>query len=222
MDYFKYERQCIGAQRSAELKEREAEKEVFRLWSEPAINEKGEIVSRVPPGPVSRLLMDPSEENAREYIKWNEKRLEAIDKAQAAVLRVEGERHPRKAALTMKEVKRIHFIFGPTCPYSVSQARMIERIARTIGYERITAYPVSGDPAAIADFVRKTGMKARLAGIAAAPEKNITAVPVTIIETIKGQLIRFDGYTEDFNIDGMQSIDQKSRNDVQGIQAGSS
>jgi len=63
----------------------------------------------------------------------------------------------------------------------------------------VRALTSSGDPLLLKDFIRKTGLKAK---IYVSPEpfaKNgVEAVPVTIIETKDGIKVRFEGLTENF------------------------
>ena len=76
---------------------------------------------------------------------------------------------------------------------------MIETLAKKIGYSKVRAFTVSGDPVTLKDFIEKTGLTVH---IYVSPEpfknNNVTSVPVTIIETNDGKKLRFDGFTESF------------------------
>lgn len=76
---------------------------------------------------------------------------------------------------------------------------MTEALAKKIGYGKVRAFTVSGDPVTLKDFIAKTGLTVH---IYVSPEpfktNNVSSVPVTIIETNDGKKLRFDGFTERF------------------------
>ena len=206
IDHFRTESECDQTQKTKESKEERRSQTITRqdveMWGEPSVDADGRVISKVPPEPVLRLLKDPIRENAEEYLEWGDKRIEAIRKAQAAVsaLTIDKNAQVRSAVVIEdpKKIRSVSFFFGPTCPYSMQQVAVIEGLARRIGFEKVTAIPTSTDVALIKEFINKTGMRLKLSIDQAVVEKNnITSVPVTIID-YAGNLIRFDGYTEDF------------------------
>jgi hypothetical protein len=76
---------------------------------------------------------------------------------------------------------------------------VIEGLAKKIGYNKVRAFTATGDPLVLKNFVAKTGLTAH---IYVSPEpfktNNVSAVPVTIIETKDGRKLRFDGFSESF------------------------
>jgi hypothetical protein len=76
---------------------------------------------------------------------------------------------------------------------------VIEALAKRIGYNKVRSFTLAADPHLLKDFIDKTGFTVH---IYVSPEpfksNNVTAVPVTIIETKDGKKLRFDGFTENF------------------------
>jgi hypothetical protein len=76
---------------------------------------------------------------------------------------------------------------------------VIEGLAKKVGYNKVRAFTASGDPVVLKTFIANTGFTAH---IYVSPEpfkkNNISAVPVTFIETKDGKKLRFDGFTESF------------------------
>lgn len=222
IDHFRTESECEQKQRANESKETNQDRMITRqdveMWGEPSVDADGRVISKVPPEPVLRLLKDPTPENAAEYLEWGDKRIEAIQKAQAVVSALSQDRTDKAGpAVVIEDPKKIRsasFFFGPTCPYSMQQVAAVESLAKKIGYEKVTAIPTSTDVALIKEFINKTGMTLKLSvDQAVVAKNNITSVPVTIID-YAGNLIRFDGYTEDFFKPGTAS--------QQGAQSGCS
>lgn len=207
MDHFASESSCAQAERSrgsAQQQNPAAKqqenggftKEQIELWAEPSVDSSGKVISKLPPLPVLRALADPTPENAQAYIEWNKKRADALSKF------VQMTSPGEDKTLTLQnanEIKKVEFFFSPTCPYSMQQAPVVEQLAKTIGYTKVTAFTASTDIRSIQDFVKKTAIMMK---IFIAPEtlsqNGVTAVPVTIVETIDGRKLRYDGFTENF------------------------
>ena len=76
---------------------------------------------------------------------------------------------------------------------------MIEGLARKIGYNKVRAIAASGEPIVLRSFAQKTGMKVKIYVLPSEFSKNgVEAVPVTVIETVDGKQLRFEGLTESF------------------------
>ena len=54
-------------------------------WREPALTSDGKMTFYVPPQPVLSLLEDPTPDNARQYLAWQDERMERVLKAQEAL-----------------------------------------------------------------------------------------------------------------------------------------
>ncbi len=63
-------------------------------WREPVMGMNGTMTEYTPPGPVLRLLENPTEANAREYLMWQKIKLERIVKAQHVVEQLKIEKTP--------------------------------------------------------------------------------------------------------------------------------
>jgi len=59
------------------------------LWKEPVVSADGTVSSYTPPAALLRLLEDPTEENAIEYLQWQRRRIEKILRAQKAIARAQ-------------------------------------------------------------------------------------------------------------------------------------
>ncbi|MFI5296228.1 MAG: hypothetical protein ACHQ0Y_14540 [Thermodesulfovibrionales bacterium] len=208
MDHFASESSCAQAQtaRRAAAQQQNSTgkqqenggftKEQIELWAEPTVDSSGKVISKLPPLPVLRALADPTPENAQAYIEWNKKRADALSKF--VHLTSPGE----DKTLTLQnvsEIKKVDFYFSPTCPYSMQQAPVVEGLAKKVGYTKVAAFTASTDIRSIQDFVQKTAIMMK---IFIAPDRlsqnGVTAVPVTIIETIDGRKLRYDGFTDNF------------------------
>ncbi len=214
MDYFSPEGACkkeTQELKASQGKHSEIEKQGFtqqqvEMWAEPTVDSSGKIISKLPPLPVLKMLVEPNEENARMYLEWNKKRLAAINKAQAILKEISAPESKAAEAKTeppiikdVKQIRKVSFFFSPTCPYCMQEAPMIEGLARAVGYDNVTAYTASGDAVSIGDFIRKTTLRVPVYVRPAEFNKNaVSAVPVTIIETTDGRKLRFEGYTDSF------------------------
>lgn len=58
-------------------------------WREPVIGADGKTTYYVPPDPVIQLLNDPTPENAKTYMDWQNQKTERIIKAQEALVRIQ-------------------------------------------------------------------------------------------------------------------------------------
>jgi len=214
MDYFATESACSQAKKTDTTKESAyvVTQKDAEMWGEPSVDADGKVVSKVPPMPVTRLLNEPTAENAQEYLDWNKRRTEAIQAAQQAVASIScGPSTPAVVIDDPQKVRSVKFFFGPTCPYSMQQVAAVELFARKVGWSKATAIPTSTDLALIRDFIKKTGMKLKLSiDTAAVQSNNISAVPVTIVD-YAGSVLRFDGYTEDFTRPGFAQQKQQSQ-----------
>lgn len=84
--------------------------EQVKLWGESTIDSDGKVVSKVPPGPVMKLLAEPTKENAKEYLKWHTTRMERIAQMQKLVESVANQDNiPNISA-----IKKVTFFFAPT------------------------------------------------------------------------------------------------------------
>ena len=194
IDHFSPGDRCIEEQKDKKENHQKQTEKIIKQWGEPTINERGEMVYRIPPRIVLNLLMEPNEQNAREYMRWSEKRMQSLQAAQEAIARVNN------AQIEKDNIKTVHFYFSPHCPYSVMQAPIIRQISSVA---RVIGYPVSGDASSIAAFMQNSGLNIQLSRVNNSPESNVSSVPLTIIETTDGQMRRFAGYTVNFNIKGI-------------------
>ena len=196
----------------------------IEMWAEPTVDSSGKMVSKLPPLPAMRFLSDPTPENAKTYMEWNKKRMEALEKSQNVLQAMSGQSQAQNQRIgSIQEIKSVEFYFSPGCPYSIKQAPVVEGLAKKIGYAKVRAFTSTGDPVLLKDFISKTGLKVK---IYVSPEpfsKNkIEAVPVTIIETKDGRKILFEGTTDNFigqpgSVDNLTpSIGQPTPQMVQG------
>ncbi len=174
--------------------------EQIEMWAEPTVDSSGKVVSQLPPLPAMRFLSDPTPENARKYVEWNKRRMEAIERSQNVLQSMSGEGTAKNEGIgSIQEIKGAEFYFSPRCPYSIKQAPVVEGLAKQIGYAKVKAFTSTGDPVLLKDFIGKTGLRVK---IHVSPESftknNIAAVPVTIIATKDGRRVRFDGETDKF------------------------
>ena len=61
-------------------------------WREPVMGSDGKMTYYVPPDPVLHFLNDPSAENARIYVDWQNIKMERIAKAQEVLEKVQMEK----------------------------------------------------------------------------------------------------------------------------------
>lgn len=207
MDHFTPEGTCAQRQNKAAAAKQKAQeentgfsKEQVEMWGEPQVDSSGKVTTKLPPLPAMRYLTDPTPENAKAYVDWNTKRMEAIEKAQNLLQPTSGPNSPQAQMVgSLQDIKAVEFFFSPTCPYSIQQAPVIEGLGKKIGSNKVKAFTASGDPATLQNFIARTGLTAHIY-VSSEPFKsnNIPAVPVTIIETKDGRKLRFDGFTESF------------------------
>ena len=57
-------------------------------WREPVIDQSGKISYYTPPGPVLALLENPTEDNAKAYLEWQNAKALQMQKAQEVLLRL--------------------------------------------------------------------------------------------------------------------------------------
>jgi len=120
MDYFSTEKACPKKQQQLKQPGRNEDstagftKEQIEMWAEPTVDSSGKVVSKLPPLPALRVLADPDNpEYVKQYLEWNQKRSEAIRKAQEAIQAASGIKPPQ-VINDVKEIKKIDFYFGPT------------------------------------------------------------------------------------------------------------
>jgi len=123
MDYFDVESKCAEKQKQIiqekskntdNVYEQGFTKDQIELWAEPSIDSSGKITSKLPPMPVMKLLAEPSEENAKKYIEWNQKRLDAISKMEKYISQVSGNQTAEQGIKDIKDIKEVIFYFSPT------------------------------------------------------------------------------------------------------------
>lgn len=91
-------------------------KEQIELWAEPTVDEGGKIVSKLPPLPALKVLVNPTEQSAKEYLEWNEKRMKALQNAQNLVRKASGiDQLAGEGVIDdIKKVKSVSYFFSPT------------------------------------------------------------------------------------------------------------
>lgn len=215
MDYFSTEKACQPKNKQAtgnkpasrdNSKEQGSARQEFtpeqlELWAEPTMDESGRIVSKLPPLPALKVLVNPTEQTAKEYIEWNEKRMKALQNAQNLIKKASGiDQLPGASVIDdIKKVKNVSFFFSPTCPYCEQQVPALESLAKRIGYSKFRAYPTTYDISKLNDFIIKTKMRIKVyKDQKAVADNKVTSVPVTIVTMTDGRKLRFDGLTESF------------------------
>lgn len=176
-------------------------KEQIELWAEPTVDDSGKIVSKLPPLPALKVLVNPTEQSAKEYIEWNEKRMKALQNAQNLVKKASGiDQLPGASVIDdIKKVKSVSFFFSPSCPYSEHQVPVLESLAKKIGYSKFRAYTTTNDMGKLNDFMLKTKMRIKVyKDQKTVADNKITGVPVTIVTMDDGRKLRFDGLTESY------------------------
>lgn len=115
------------------------------LWIEPAISADGKVSYYRPPQVVVDFLDDPTKENGRAYIEWNQQKLAKITKAQAVLQELAGEMNlipptqpPQVAAATLPKVgaeqkttANVVFFLLRGCPYCEKQKELIEDLFKS-------------------------------------------------------------------------------------------
>ncbi len=61
------------------------------IWTEPIVGPDGRLYYYTPPKKVLNFVSNPTEENAKEYLKWNQERMSAYSKAQEVLKEVAKE-----------------------------------------------------------------------------------------------------------------------------------
>ena len=109
------------------------------LWTEPAISADGKVSYYRPPQVVVDFLENPTMENAKAYVKWNQEKLAKITKAQAVLQEVASEmdlipptQSPQEPIITLPKVdtdqKTVNVVFFLLrgCPYCEKEKGLIE------------------------------------------------------------------------------------------------
>lgn len=217
MDYFSTEKSCAAKKKQAKDNKPQKPdsrnnnndeqgsygftKEQVELWAEPTVDESGKIVSKLPPLPALKVLVNPTEQSAKEYVEWNQKRMKALQNAQDLLKKASGADQLPGASVVddIRKIKSVSFFFWTSCPYSEQQVPALEELAKKIGYSKFQAYITTNDTSKLNDFLLKTKMRIKVYnGQKAAVDNKITGVPVTIITMTDGRKLRFDGLTESF------------------------
>jgi hypothetical protein len=123
MDHFSPEGTCAQKQRKKAPaggqmhREQDAglTKEQIEMWGEPQVDSSGKVTTKLPPLPAMRYLTDPSPENAKAYVEWNTKRMQAIEKAQNLLQPISVAASPQALTLANpQDIKTVEFFFSPT------------------------------------------------------------------------------------------------------------
>ncbi len=109
------------------------------LWIEPAISADGKVSYYRPPQVVVDFLDDPTKENGKAYIEWNQEKLAKITKAQEVLQELAGEMNiippaqspqeiPTSLPKTISVEKTVNVVFFLLrgCPYCEKQKELIE------------------------------------------------------------------------------------------------
>jgi len=199
MDHFSFEGECkMKEQNNSETVNKEQEK--YELWCDPQMDPNtGQISCKMPPKVVLDLLENPSQENAKKYYEWNNKRIERIIAAQKAIESLTTNQDTNK--ISIKDIQKVEFYFSTQCPHCLKQAFVIKKIAKLIP-DKIEGYMVSGDTVSLAKFLQETGLKIVIKpfDVNIAKKRSITAVPITYLIFKDGQEKQIIGYTEKFGI----------------------
>lgn len=127
MDHFSTEGDCIQKQkevvaarqhRQEQQNESGFTKQEIEMWGEPQVDSNGHVSTKLPPLPAMRYLIDPSPENAKTYLQWNEQRMEAIQKGQSLLQamspELQGASNPSPQIADVSDIKMVDFFFAPT------------------------------------------------------------------------------------------------------------
>jgi len=206
MDHFSFEGECKMKEQKKQEETKQKENEQVDLWCDPQMDPStGQVTCKMPPKTVLDLLQNPTPENAKKYLEWNQKKMEQIVKAQQVVEQVTGD--SKQEQISIKDIKEVDFYFSTTCPHCQKQAQVIKKIAKLIP-NKVVGYIVNGDAVSLAKFLQITGLKIPVYHFSSAPYKNITAVPLTIIVFKDGKQKEFLGFTENFGIAEINQIRQ--------------
>lgn len=164
------------------------------IWAEPLMGPDGTISYKIPPLPVMHMLDDPSDDNVKQYLKWNVDRMARINKAMEAVEAVSTQ----ASGFKLSDIAKVEFFFTPGCQYSKMQAPIVEQFARKVGVEKVLGYVMAvKDYNDLIQFVRETGMTFKvLAGDNYGKASNVSGWPTIIVRSVSGAERRLDGLTE--------------------------
>ena len=111
------------------------------LWIEPAISADGKVSYYRPPQVVVDFLDDPTKENGKAYIEWNQQKLAKITKAQEVLQELVGEMNlipptqpPQVASTSLpkavsdQKTANVVFFLLRGCPYCEKQKELIENL----------------------------------------------------------------------------------------------
>ena len=109
------------------------------LWIEPAISADGKVSYYRPPQVVVDFLDDPTKENGKAYIEWNQQKLAKITKAQGVLQELAGEMNlipptqpPQEVSASLpkavsdQKTANVVFFLLRGCPYCEKQKELIE------------------------------------------------------------------------------------------------
>lgn len=121
MDHFSTEKACADALRAKKTAEQQATqdgnsgftKDQIEMWAEPSVDSSGKVVSKLPPLPALKVLVDPTPENAKAYLEWNQKRIESLQKSEALIKQYSQTEQPQ-GVTDLRQIKRVDFYFSPT------------------------------------------------------------------------------------------------------------
>ena len=164
------------------------------IWAEPTLGADGTISYKIPPLPVMKILDNPSPDNVKQYVDWNNERMDRIRKATEAL---------RTATLqpsrfNIGDISGVDFFFSPTCPYCKMQAPIVQQFAEKIGVDKVTGYAMSvGDPRSVSGFINGSGITFKvLSGEDYGRANNVTGWPTILIHGVSGETKRIDGFSQ--------------------------
>jgi hypothetical protein len=121
MDHFSTEGICVRRQNQAAPAKQHSQqdnggftKEQIEMWGEPQVDSSGKVTTKLPPMPAMKYLADPSPENAKAYMDWNARRMQAIEKAQALLQGMSGTSPQAQTISNIRDIKSVDFFFSPT------------------------------------------------------------------------------------------------------------
>lgn len=123
MDHFVTESACAARQKQQAAQSGNSQtnnagytKEQMEMWAEPSVDGNGNVTNKLPPLPAMRFMADPSPENAQQYLQWNQKRMEAIQRASQVLGAVTGASAVADGPSlnNLNEIKSVQFFFSPT------------------------------------------------------------------------------------------------------------
>jgi thiol-disulfide isomerase/thioredoxin len=114
---------------------------IEEIFAEPVVGPDGKMRVYVPPKQVLEFLKNPTEENAKAYLKWNQERLEKIVKAQEVLQKVASNqikdieekpsvaKNPSVASIPKQNpsvAKEMVVALSPDCKYCKAQLLVLE------------------------------------------------------------------------------------------------